>query len=190
MKQSSLFEAIAPIMIGPSSSHTAGAVRLGLLAKNIYDNPIKKVTFTLYNSYAKTGFGHGTDKGLLAGVLGFGVDDVRIKNVFDLPEAKEVEYHFEYREDFNRHPNSVDFWFEDTKQDMHISGDSVGAGNVRITKINDFSVNLAGDYNSLILSYKDMAGMISKVTGIIQTHQINIASLICERNAKGEDASM
>lgn len=79
MKQSSLFEAIAPIMIGPSSSHTAGAVRLGLLAKNIYDNPIKKVTFTLYNSYAKTGFGHGTDKGLLAGVLGFGVDDVRIK---------------------------------------------------------------------------------------------------------------
>lgn len=73
---------------------------------------------------------------------------------------------------------------------MHISGDSVGAGNVRITKINDFSVNLAGDYNSLILSYKDMAGMISKVTGIIQTHQINIASLICERNAKGEDASM
>ena len=104
MKQSSLFDAIAPIMIGPSSSHTAGAVRLGLLAKNIYDNPIKKVTFTLYNSYAKTGFGHGTDKGLLAGVLGFGVDDVRIKNVFDLPEAKEVEYHFEYREDFNRHP--------------------------------------------------------------------------------------
>ena len=190
MKQSSLFDAIAPIMIGPSSSHTAGAVRLGLLAKNIYDNPIKKVTFTLYNSYAKTGFGHGTDKGLLAGVLGFRVDDVRIKNVFDLPEAKEIEYEFEYREDFNRHPNSVDFWFEDTKQDMHISGDSVGAGNVRITKINDFSVNLAGDYNSLILSYKDMAGMISKVTGIIQTHQINIATLICERSAKGEDASM
>ena len=75
MKQSSLFEAISPIMIGPSSSHTAGAVRLGLLARNIYDNKIKKLTFKLYNSYAKTGFGHGTDKGLLAGILGLAVDD-------------------------------------------------------------------------------------------------------------------
>jgi len=191
MKQGSLFDAIAPIMIGPSSSHTAGAVRLGILAKNIYDAPFKKVTFCLYNSYAQTGLGHGTDKGLLAGVLGFAVDDVRIKDVFDLPEAKEINYKFEYKEDFNRHPNAVDFIFESAGgQKMIISGDSVGAGNVRINKINEFSVNLAGDYNSLIINYKDMAGMISKVTGIIQTKQINIASLICERNAKGEEASM
>lgn len=189
MKQSSLFDAIAPIMIGPSSSHTAGAVRLGLLAKNIYDSKIKKVTFRLYNSYAKTGFGHGTDKGLLAGVLGFSVDDVRIKDIFDLPEANEIEYVFEYLEDFSRHPNAVDFVFEGSPN-MIISGDSVGAGNVRITKINEFSVDLSGNFNSLIISYKDMAGMISKVTGIIQNQQINIASLICERNAKGEDASM
>lgn len=191
MKQSSLFDAISPIMIGPSSSHTAGAVRLGLLARNIYDNKIKKIVFVLYNSYAKTGFGHGTDKGLLAGILGLAVDDVRIKNVFDLPEAKEFEYAYEYKEDFNRHPNSVDFIFENNGgQKMIISGDSVGAGNVRIIKINDFSVNIAGDYNSLIINYKDMAGMISKVTGIIQTQNVNIASLICERNAKGEEASM
>ena len=187
MKQSSLFDSIAPIMIGPSSSHTAGAVRLGLLAKNIYDNNFKKITFVLYNSYAKTGFGHGTDKGLLAGILGFSVDDVRIKDIFNLPETTK----FEYKEDFNRHPNSVDFIFENSGgQKMVISGDSVGAGNVRITKINEFSVNIAGDYNSLIINYKDLAGMISKVTGIIQNQQINIASLICERNAKGEDASM
>ncbi len=190
MKQSSLFDAIAPIMIGPSSSHTAGAVRLGLLAKNIFDDELKKVTFKLYNSYAQTGFGHGTDKGLLAGVLGFGVDDKRIKNVFNLPEAQKIQYNFEYLEDFNRHPNAVDFIFENDNQKMIISGDSVGAGNVRINKINDFSVNLAGDYNSLILSYKDVKGMISKVTEIIQDADINIASLICERSAKGEDASM
>ena len=96
MKQSSLFDAIAPIMIGPSSSHTAGAVRLGLLAKNIFDDELKKVTFKLYNSYAQTGFGHGTDKGLLAGVLGFSVDDKRIKNVFNLPEVQKIQYNFEY----------------------------------------------------------------------------------------------
>ena len=190
MKQSSLFDAIAPIMIGPSSSHTAGAVRLGLLAKNIFDDELKKVTFKLYNSYAQTGFGHGTDKGLLAGVLGFAVDDKRIKNVFNLPEVREIQYNFEYFEDFNRHPNAVDFIFENDNQKMLISGDSIGAGNVRITKINDFSVNLAGDYNSLILSYKDVKGMISEVTEVIQSADINIASLICERSAKGEDASM
>lgn len=191
MKQSSLFDAIAPIMIGPSSSHTAGAVRLGLLAKNIYQNSISKITFVLYNSYAQTGFGHGTDKGLLAGVLGFSVDDIRIKDIFNSPEAKSVNYNFEYREDFNRHPNAVDFIFEDgNAEKMMICGDSVGAGNVRITKINEFSVNIAGDYNSLIINYKDTTGMISKVTDIIQNNQINIASLICERNAKGEVASM
>lgn len=191
MKQSSLFDAIAPIMIGPSSSHTAGAVRLGLLAKNIYQNSIHKITFVLYNSYAQTGFGHGTHKGLLAGVLGFGVDDVRIKDIFSLSEAQEINYDFELKEDFNRHPNAVDFIFEYVNgEKMIICGDSVGAGNVRITKINEFSVNIAGDYNSLIINYKDIAGMISKVTDIIQSNKINIASLICERSAKGEVASM
>ena len=190
MKQSSLFNAILPIMIGPSSSHTAGAVRLGLLAKNIFNNKIEKITFKLYNSYAKTGFGHGTDKGLLAGILGFGVDDLRIKNIFNEPETKQIKYKFEYLEDFNRHPNSVDFIIESTNENMFISGNSIGAGNVRIIKINDFSVKISGDYNTLIINYKDIAGMISNVTGLIQTENVNIASLICDRKAKGEEASM
>lgn len=189
MKQSSLFDIISPIMVGPSSSHTAGAVRLGLLARNIYGQTPKRVTFKLYNSYALTGRGHGTDKGLLAGVLGFSVDDVRIKNIFDLPEAKEIEYNFEFIEDFNRHPNAVDFIFEGA-QKMTVSGDSVGAGNVVINKINNFSINLTGEYNSLIVIYKDKMGVLSKVSGLIQTAGVNIASLICDRTAKGEDASM
>lgn len=189
MKQSSLFDIISPIMVGPSSSHTAGAVRLGLLARNIYNATPKKVTFKLYNSYAKTGRGHGTDKGLLAGVLGFSVDDVRIKDIFNLKEAKEVDYKFEFLEDFNRHPNAVDFIFEGNHS-MKISGDSVGAGEIRITKINNFSVNLAGEYNTLIMIYKDKPGIISKVSGLIQNERINIASVICDRSARGEEASM
>lgn len=189
MKQNSLFDIISPIMVGSSSSHTAGAVRLGLLARNIYGLTPKKVTFKLYNSYAQTGKGHGTDKGLLAGVLGFQVDDIRIKNIFDSTEAKEIEYKFEYLEDFNRHPNAVDFIFEGT-QKMTISGESVGAGNVKITKINNFSVKLSGGYNSLIVIYKDKLGILSKISGLIQTEGINIASLICDRMAKGEEASM
>ena len=189
MKQSSLFDIISPIMVGPSSSHTAGAVRLGLLARNIYGSTPKKVTFKLYNSYAQTGRGHGTDKGLLAGILGFSVADVRIKDIFNMPESKEIEYTFEFLEDFNRHPNAVDFIIEGA-QKMVIAGNSVGAGNVEITNINNFAVNLTGEYNSLVLIYKDKPGVLSKVSGLIQNAGINVAALNCERSAKGEDASI
>lgn len=186
MKQSSIIDIISPIMVGPSSSHTAGAVRLGLLAKNIYNAVPKKVTFKLYNSYAQTGKGHGTDKGLLAGVLGLGVDDVRIRNIFESDIAKSIEYEFQYFEDFNRHPNAVDFIFEG-ERNLKISGNSVGAGEIEITKINDFSVNLTGKYNTLLLVYKDVPNMISRVTNSIH---VNIASFHCDRSAKGQDASM
>ena len=189
MRQSSLLDIISPIMVGPSSSHTAGAVRLGLLAKNVYDEPIEKITFKLYNSYAQTGKGHGTDKGLLAGVLGLPVDDVRIKDIFNSDVAKDIDYHFEHYSDFNRHPNAVDFIFEGKKQ-MRISGDSIGAGEVAIRKINDFSVKFTGKYNTLLLVYKDVKGMISKVSTIIQDEDVNIASLHCDRSGKGETASM
>lgn len=188
-KQSSLFDIISPIMVGPSSSHTAGAVRLGLLASSIYGEKIKKVTFKLYNSYAQTGKGHGTDKGLLAGVLGFQPDDVRIRDVFNSNEAKNIEYSFEYLEDFNRHPNAVDFIFENS-QKMVISGNSTGGGNVEIVRINDFTVNLNGEYNTLIMAHKDTVGVVSRVSGLIQNEGVNIASAIIDRAAKGEEASM
>ncbi len=185
MEQKSLFSVISPIMVGPSSSHTAGAVRLGLMARNIYKNEFKKVKFVLYNSFAKTGFGHGTDKGLLAGVLGYSVDEVCIKNIFDIVEN--IEYSYEYREDISRHPNSVDITFDDK---MTISGDSVGAGEIRINNINGFSANIDGSYDTLLLMYKDVPGMISQVSDIIQKQKVNIASLHCDRSSKGGTASM
>lgn len=189
MAQSSFIDIITPVMVGPSSSHTAGAVRLGLLARNVYDAKPKKITFKLYNSYAQTGFGHGTDKGLLAGVLGFSVEDKRIKRIFEQPEAQQLEYEFQYLEDFNRHPNAVDFIFEGDLN-MFVSGDSVGAGEVVIRKINEFTVKFTGKFNTLLLVYRDVPGMISRVTKIIQEKNINIASLHCDRYAKGEEASM
>ena len=189
MRQSSLIDIISPVKVGPSSSHTAGAVRLGLLARNVYDAKPEKVIFKLYNSYAKTGKGHGTDKGLLAGVLGLPVDDVRIKDIFNSEEAKNIQYEFEYLEDFNRHPNAVDFIFEGDFN-LFIAGDSIGAGEVVIRKINDFTVKLAGKYDTLILVYKDLPGMISRVTKLIQDENINIASLHCDRTSKGDKASM
>lgn len=172
-------------MVGPSSSHTAGAVRLGLMARNIYKNEFKKVKFVLYNSFAKTGFGHGTDKGLLAGVLGYSVDEICIKNIFDIVDN--IEYSYEYREDISRHPNSVDITIDDK---MTISGDSVGAGEIRINNINGFSANIDGSYDTLLLMYKDVPGMISQVSDIIQKQKVNIASLHCDRSSKGGTASM
>ena len=189
MRQPSIIDIISPIMAGPSSSHTAGAVRLGLLARNIYNAKPDKITFKLYNSYAHTGKGHGTDKGLLAGFLGFSVADERIKNIFETPEANELNYKFEYLDDFNRHPNAVDFIFEGGLN-FSISGNSIGAGEIEITKINDFSVKLDGKYNTILLVYNDMPGVISHVTKIIQDDKVNIASLHCDRSAKGKDASM
>ncbi len=185
MAQKSIFDIISPIMVGPSSSHTAGAVRLGYMAKNIYSRKITKVVFKLYNSYAKTGKGHGTDKGLLAGILGFSVDDVNIKNVFNL--AQDIDYKFEYLENLNRHPNAVDMIIND---EMTISGESVGGGKIKITKINDFSLKLTGEYPAIVLVYKDKPGMISTVSEVIQKKNINIASLLCDRDEKGGVAMM
>ena len=185
MAQKSIFDIISPIMVGPSSSHTAGAVRLGYMAKNIYSRKITKVVFKLYNSYAKTGKGHGTDKGLLAGILGFSVDDVNIKNVFDI--ANDIDYKFEYLENLNRHPNAVDMIIND---EMTISGESVGGGKIKITKINDFSLKFTGEYPAIVLVYKDKPGMISMVSEVIQKKNINIASLLCDRDEKGGVAMM
>ncbi len=189
MRQSSIIDIISPVMAGPSSSHTAGAVRLGLLARNVYNAKPDKITFKLYNSYALTGKGHGTDKGLLAGILGFSVYDVRIKNVFETEKAKNLNYEFEFLQDFNRHPNAVDFIFEGGLN-LTVSGDSIGAGEIILTKINNFSVNLDGKYNTLLVVYEDVPGVISAVTRIIQEDNVNIASLHCDRSGKGKDASM
>ena len=185
MEQKSIFSVISPIMVGPSSSHTAGAVRLGLMARNIYKDNFSKVKFVLYNSFATTGFGHGTDKGLLAGLLGYTVDDSLIKDIFSI--VHDVEYSYEYVQDISRYPNSVDIIIDDK---MKISGDSVGAGEIRINNINGFDVNIKGNYDTLLLMYKAKPGMISEVADIIQKQKINIATLHCGRDAKGGIASM
>ncbi|MCI1273035.1 MAG: L-serine ammonia-lyase, iron-sulfur-dependent subunit beta [Clostridiaceae bacterium] len=190
MRQSSIIDIISPIMVGPSSSHTAGAVRLGLLARHVFNSHIRKIKFRLYNSYATTGKGHGTDKGLLSGILGLGVDDTRIKNIFGSDIAQHIEYSFEYMEDFNRHPNAVDFIIEGKDLKMTISGESIGAGEVVIRKINDFNVKITGHYNTLLILYKDSVGIISTVTTLIQKEHVNIASMSCDRSGKGQIASM
>ena len=187
MENTSLFDIIGPVMIGPSSSHTAGAVRLGLLARNIYGAQPAKVHIVLYNSFSKTQKGHGTDKGLVGGILGFDVDNANIKNSLELAQEKNITIEIFLEEDSSRHPNSVDIIFDDL---ISVSGDSTGAGEVRIIQINDFKVSIIGNLPCLVMVYKDKPGMINAVSKFIQDENINIATFECTRTGKGEDASM
>ena len=122
-------------MTGPSSSHTAGAVRLGLLVRKIYKTTPKKVTFVLYNSFAKTGKGHGTDKGLLAGLLGYGVDSEFIKNIFNTKEAQEIQYSYIFENNIDRHPNAVDF----ISRNWEINQTVTVKGRIRVTSTEEKS---------------------------------------------------
>ena len=189
-KKKTIFDILGPVIIGPSSSHTAGALRIGYLAGKIFGDKISKVHFKLYYSFAKTGKGHGTDKALLAGVLGYSVDNPEIKEIFNYADKNNISYSYEFLDDFSRHPNSVDIILKNNKNEMVISGASLGAGDIVIDSVNGYKFNINGDYPTLLLIYKDKPGMIYNVSVIIQNKNVNIASMTCERKAKGEEASM
>jgi len=187
MNDSSIFDIIGPIMIGPSSSHTAGAVRLGLMARNIYGKKPSCVKINLYNSFSKTKKGHGTDKGLVGGILGLDVDNTDIKNSLLIAKDQNISVEINLKENPERHPNSVDIIFDEK---MKIKGDSTGAGEIRIIQIDSFKVSIIGNLPCLVMVYKDKPGMISAVSKFIQEENINIATLECSRTGKGEEASM
>ena len=192
MNGGSLFDIVGPVMVGPSSSHTAGAVCLANLARLIADQPISNVEFILYNSFAQTYQGHGTDRGLIAGILGYGVNDERIREAFQLAEQHDLQYRITPFMGANNYPpNTVVFNL--TLQDgqmLRIVGHSIGGGKVYVSKIDDHNVSLRGEMPTLILFYKDQPGMIWQVTKILAERSINIASLTCNRNQRGVEAFM
>ena len=188
----SLFDIIGPVMVGPSSSHTAGAVRLSQLARLIAGQEISVAECILYNSFAHTYRGHGTDRGLIAGLLGFTVDDERIRTAFE--EAENMGLQYSITPDLGHNhfsPNTVRFnlTLADGEQLM-IIGHSVGGGKVYVSKVNQYNVSLKGDMPTVILFYKDQPGMIWQVTKVIAEQKINIASLQCARKRRGVEAFM
>lgn len=179
-------------MVGPSSSHTAGAVRLANLARLVADQPIQEVEFVLYNSFAQTYQGHGTDRGLIAGILGYGVNDERIRDAFALAEAQGLHYTITpFLGANNYSPNTVVFNMRlQNGQMLTVVGHSIGGGKVYVSKIDGHNVNIRGEMPTLILFYKDQPGMIWQVTKILAEQQINIATLTCNRNQRGVEAFM
>ena len=144
----SVFDVMGPNMIGPSSSHTAGAARISYLAQKMIEGPLKRADFILYGSFAKTYHGHGTDRALLGGIMGFSTDDMRIRNSFDIAHEKGLKFSFTPNEqETDIHPNTVDICMENEKgQKMTVRGESLGGGKVRIVDINHVQVDFTGEY--------------------------------------------
>lgn len=188
----SVFEVIGPNMVGPSSSHTAGAASIARLAWKMVHEKIKRVKFTLYGSFAQTYRGHGTDRALLGGMMGFETDDVRIRDSFEIAEKEGIEFSFEANTvETDVHPNTVDMEIVDVcGRTLTVRGESLGGGKVKLTRINGVKVHFTGEYEAIIVVHKDHPGVISKITNVFGKQHLNIAFLRVYREQKGGDAYM
>ena len=186
----SIFDVVGPNMIGPSSSHTAGAVSIALMARKLFAEEIKSVTFTLYGSFAKTYQGHGTDRALLGGILGFPTHDERIRDAFD--HAKEMGVDFKYVIDDEmqtNHPNTADIDIVGiTGRTMSIRGESIGGGKMKIVRIDGIDVEFTGEYSTLIVRQVDKPGVVAHITQALSEHNVNIAFMRLFREDKGATA--
>jgi len=186
-----IFDIIGPIMIGPSSSHTAGANKIGYLAKNIVGEEIKEVKFWLHGSFAKTYKGHGTDRALLAGIMGMMSDDERIRNAYIIADQIGIKYSFAEIEMENVHPNTVKMDITSMSGNTwEIVGSSIGAGKVKIIEINGMQMEFDGEYYTLLTTHKDLPGVIAHITNTLAVGNVNIAFMKLYREEKNKNAML
>ena len=186
----SIFDVIGPNMIGPSSSHTAGAVSIALMARKMFPEPIQKVTFTLYGSFAKTYRGHGTDRALLGGILGFATDDERIRDAFEHAKEMGIEYNYVIDEETQtNHPNTADIDIIGVDgYTLSVRGESIGGGKMKIVRIDNIDVEFTGEYSTLIVHQQDKPGVIAHITQALSEQEVNIAFMRLFRENKGANA--
>lgn len=186
----SMFDVLGPIMIGPSSSHTAGAQRIGKAMYNmIADKQLKAVHFILHGSFHLTLRGHGTDRALVGGVLGMNSYDPQIKNSLEIAKEKGIQVEFEGGDLGDVHPNTVRITAYTTDGQMtSLTGSSVGGGNIEIIDINGTAAKFTGRYPAVIINHYDRLGIISHLTSILAINQINIATVVNSRDATGKNA--
>ena len=190
-KEMSAFDIIGPIMIGPSSSHTAGAVFLGQVARKVLGEEPVRAEIALHGSFAKTAKGHGTDKALVGGLLGYAADDERIKNSFALAEAAGMAFEFSSIElDDDAHPNSVQFHLIGRSKQARVTGASLGGGAIEVTNVQGHNVRFNGDFATLLIFGRNQPGTTNDVTGTFVENNINIAYMRVERLRKQTDAVM
>ncbi|WP_239254368.1 L-serine ammonia-lyase, iron-sulfur-dependent subunit beta [Listeria ilorinensis] len=190
MKYSSVFDIIGPVMIGPSSSHTAGASKIGKIARDVFNDVPSQVDFHLYGSFAKTYKGHGTDVALIGGLLGFEPDDPRMKESPKLAEKAGIHIQFIEEEEEAPHPNTVKVVLKKGMTQTTLIGASIGGGKVEIIRLNEFELEFTGTAPALIILHRDRFGMIASVSRIIADNKINIGQMKVSRKVRGDEALM
>ncbi|MCZ0703389.1 L-serine dehydratase [Natronobacillus azotifigens] len=190
VKYNSVFDIIGPVMIGPSSSHTAGAVKIGRAARHLFGGNPVFADIHFYGSFAKTYRGHGTDVAIVAGLLDLDTDDQRIPNAFQLAEEQGLKFHFIEENTAVNHPNTVRIKVSDGKESLELVGISVGGGKVEITELNGFNLHLSGNHPAVLIMHNDRFGAIASVTKILAKHEINIGRMEVARKDIGKEALM
>ena len=187
----SLLDIIGPIMVGPSSSHTAGACRLGLLARALVGGTPQSARIELHGSFARTGEGHGTDKAIAGGLMGFRPDDERLRTALEIAEQEHLDYRFEKTTISDEaHPNTVRMTIERDGRTSVMTGSSLGAGRVVVTEIDGYPVEVTGNYDTIVLVAEDVRGSVARIAGVLAEHGLNIATLRLTRKQRGGDAFM
>jgi L-serine dehydratase len=189
----SLLDIIGPVMVGPSSSHTAGACRLGLLARNLVGGTPERAHVELHGSFARTGEGHGTDKAIVGGLMGFRPDDERLRDALDIAEREGLDFRFEKTtlgEESEVHPNTVRITVERAGRQSVMVGSSLGAGRVLVTEIDGYPVEVTGGYHTIVLVAEDVKGSIASIATILAANAVNVATLKVSRQQRGGDAFM
>ena len=186
-----VFDIIGPIMIGPSSSHTAGADKIGFIIRELMGEPIVKAQIKLHGSFAATYKGHGTDKALIAGLMGMHPDDERIKNSKEIATKKGLSISISTVKLENAHPNTAIIKaVGKSGKSLTVQGSSIGGGEIVINEINGMTVNFNGENNTLVIFHKDTPGEVSKVSDLLAKQNINIAGMKVFRSKQGGSAVM
>lgn len=186
-----IFDLIGPIMVGPSSSHTAGAVRIGYVARKIFREQPKKAEIILHGSFAATGVGHGTDRALVAGLLGMHPDDSRIPDSFEIARQQGLDFSFENRELRAAHPNTAKIkLIAENGRELEITAASVGGGRIEVRELAGMPMRFTADKPTLIISNDDKPGSIARVSEVLSREQINIATFNVNRSSRGGRAIM
>ena len=185
MKYTSIFDVIGHIMVGPSSSHTAGACQIAYVARLLFGRKPKEVKIGLHGSFAETYRGHGTDIALLGGLLGFSPEDERIKDAFELAKKEELIYSFESVDlGAEYHPNSVSIELIDGDDKMIVIGSSIGGGNIEIVEVNDLEAGFGGEPNTLVILNKDKIGALVSIAATLSKYKLNIGAMKISRDIK------
>lgn len=186
-----LFDIVGPVMVGPSSSHTAGAVKIGNISRKLLGEEIQDAEIWFHGSFLATGKGHGTDKALLAGLLGFAVDDPQIPKSFEIAEKRGIRFRFDGIDLGDVHPNSVKLNLTaKSGKTLEIIAASIGGGRVEICQIDGLDANFCGDYPTLIVHNLDQPGHVTEVTSMLAHKSINIATMQLYRASRGGNAVM